>query len=109
MPRGQVEAAQALGVGTASITALIVLPQALRAVIPALVGQLIALWKDTSLVTIIALFDALDSSRKALIQEGFTDNAQEAFVFAGLLFWAVAFTMSRLSMRIERNIGIGQR
>ncbi len=109
VPRGQVEAAQALGVGTASITALIALPQALRAVIPALVGQLIALWKDTSLVTIIALFDALDSSRKALIQEGFTDNAQEAFVFAGLLFWAVAFTMSRLSMRIERNIGIGQR
>ena len=110
VPRGQIEAAQALGLGTARILILIVLPQALRAVIPALVGQFISLFKDTSLVFIVGLTEMLRAGRAvAQGQIEFSGREMEVLLFVGLVFWIVAFSMSRLSQQIERNLGIGER
>ncbi len=110
VPRGQIEAAQALGLGTARILILIVLPQALRAVIPALVGQFISLFKDTSLVFIVGLTELLRAGRAvAQGQIQFSGREMEVLLFVGLVFWIVAFSMSRLSQQLERNLGIGER
>lgn len=107
VPKGQVEASQALGLGTIDTTVFIVLPQALRAVIPALVGQLIALWKDTSLVFIVGLLEFTRAGNAALFQAEFSGSHQEVYLFIGFGFWIVSFAMSRLSVRIERSLGIG--
>ena len=110
VPRGQIEAAQALGMSTARILALIVLPQALRAVIPALVGQFISLFKDTSLVFIVGLTEMLRAGRAvAQGQIEFSGREMEVLLFVGLVFWIVAFSMSRLSQQLERNLGVGER
>nr|WP_298249411.1 amino acid ABC transporter permease [uncultured Halomonas sp.] len=109
IPRGQEEAAKALGMGYWQRTALIVLPQALKLVIPGIVNTFIALFKDTSLVLIIGLFDLL-----AIIRAGLTDSewlgfASEGYVFAALMFWVFCFSMSRYSQYIERRLHTGHR
>ncbi|MQA00869.1 MAG: ABC transporter permease subunit [Dehalococcoidia bacterium] len=109
VPRGQVEAAHAVGLGAVRTMTLIVLPQALRNVIPALVGQLITLWKDTSLVAIIALTDAVGAAQAAIAQREFIGRQAEVLLFVAFLFWTVAFVMSRLSQQLERALGVGQR
>ncbi len=109
LPRGQVEAAQALGLSALQTTWLIVLPQALRAVIPALVSQFITLYKDTSLVFILSLMDLLGAAQAATEQREFFGRQREALLFAAAVFWAGAFTMSRLSLRIEQRLGLGAR
>ena len=110
VPRGQLEAAQALGLGTFSILGFIVLPQALRAVIPALVGQFISLFKDTSLVFIVGLTELLRAGRAVVEgQIEFSGREKEVLLFVGLVFWIVAFSMSRLSQRLERTLGVGER
>ncbi|MCH7483756.1 MAG: amino acid ABC transporter permease [Chloroflexi bacterium] len=109
VPRGQIEAGQALGLGGVQVLALIVLPQALRAVIPALVSQFISLFKDTSLVFILALTDLLAVSRIAPAQPGFIGLHAEALLFIGLIYWVIAFSMSRASQQLERNLGVGER
>ena len=108
--RGQVEAAKALGLSTVRINALIVLPQALRAVIPTLVGQFISLFKDTTLVSVITLIEALRAGRAiAQGQIQFSGREAEILLFVGLLFWIVAISMSRLSQRLEQSLGVGER
>lgn len=110
VPRGQTEAAQALGLSNARILAFIVLPQGLRAVIPAMVGQFISLFKDTTLVSVITLVEALRAGRAiAQGQLQFSGRDPEILLFVGLLFWIVAFSMSRLSQRLEHSLGIGER
>ncbi|MCH7699790.1 MAG: amino acid ABC transporter permease [Chloroflexi bacterium] len=109
VPRGQVEAAKALGLSTTTILALIVLPQALRAVIPSLVGQFISLFKDTSLVAIAGLTDLLGVTRTVTAQQAFIGKQAEVLLFAALLYWIVAFSMSRASQRLERILGVGER
>ena len=109
IPRGQYEAAQALGLGTFTITTDIVLPQALRAVIPALVSQLISLWKDTSLVSILALTEGLGASQAAVSQREFFGRQREVLLFAAAVFWVVAYAMSRFSLRLEHRLGVGRR
>jgi general L-amino acid transport system permease protein len=109
VPRGQVEAAQALGLGTTRILALIVLPQALRAVIPALVGQFIALFKDTSLITIVGLTELLKAAQQVTAQPDFIGRQAEALLFIALIYWVVAFSMSRASQQLERTLGVGER
>lgn len=106
---GQREAASALGLSTYQSTTLIVLPQALRAVIPALVGQFISLWKDTTLVFALGLTELLDAGSAAYAQFEFIGRQTEVLLFVGLLFWTISFTMSRISQRIETSLGIGQR
>lgn len=109
VPRGQIEAAQALGLGTVRILALIVLPQALRAVIPAIVGQFISLFKDTSLVVIVGLTELLSVARQVTAQPDFIGRQAEALLFIALIYWIVAFSMSRASQQLERTLGVGER
>jgi general L-amino acid transport system permease protein len=109
VPRGQIEAAQALGLGGVRILALIVLPQALRSVIPALVGQFISLFKDTSLVFILGLIDLLGAARVASSQPAFAGDQAEALIFAALIYWIVCFSMSRASQQLERNLAVSER
>lgn len=107
--QGQVEAARALGLSTFNITTFIVLPQAIRAVIPALISQMISLWKDTTLFSVLSFTDALGAAQAAYAQTDFIGRQREALLFIGLLFWAGAFGMSRLSRRFEKTLGIGGR
>jgi general L-amino acid transport system permease protein len=111
VPRGQTEAAQALALSPVSITGLIVLPQALRNVIPALVGQFISLFKDTTLVFIIGMLDVLTVADNVTKQPEFRGQGliAETLVFAALLFWVGSYTLSRESQRLERRLGVGHR
>jgi len=109
VPRGQKEAAQALGLSTFHILGFIVLPQALRAVIPALVGQFISLFKDTSLVVVLALTDLLGVARLAGGQLEFSGRQAEVLLFIALIYWVIAFNMSRASQQLEKNLGVGER
>jgi general L-amino acid transport system permease protein len=109
IPRGQYEAAAAIGLSTAQSMWLIILPQALRAVIPALVGGFIGLFKDTSLVAIVGLFDFLRTGQAALAQPGWLGLAAEMYLFMSIIYWFFCFLMSRASLRIERTLGVGQR
>jgi general L-amino acid transport system permease protein len=109
--RGQEEAADALGLSYWKTTRLIVLPQALRHVIPGLVNSFIALFKDTSLVSIVALFDLL-----GILRAAFSDPAWAApttlftgFAFTGLIYFVVCFAMSRYSLFVERRLNVHQR
>ena len=111
VPKGQVEAAQAVGLAPGAIQRRIVLPQALRAVIPAMVGQFISLFKDTSLLAIISIFDLLRFSEVANAQPEFlgTNGFAQTLPFAMFIYWAFSYTMSRESRRLERRLGVGQR
>jgi general L-amino acid transport system permease protein len=108
--KGQYEASNALGMTTLQTTTLIVLPQALRAVIPALVGQTIAIFKDTSLVAIIGLFDFLFIASKVVsTQTAFLGARRENLLFVAFGYWIFTFTFSRASQRLERKLGLGER
>ncbi len=108
--RGQYEAADALGMSVVQKTALISMPQALRAVIPALVGQVIALFKDTSLVAIIGLFDLLYIGKTVIPgQSAFLGSFMETIVAVAIIYWPFAFAMSRASQRLEKKLGLGTR
>ena len=111
VPRGQVEAAQAIGLSPLKATLLIVLPQALRNVIPAIVGQFISLFKDTALVAIIGLADLLHVARTMNLQGAFLGQGlyAETLVFASFIYWAFCYSMSRASQRLERRLGVGER
>src|SRR5690606_31493834 len=112
VPRGQYEAAKALGLSPVRQTALIVLPQALRNVIPAQIGQLISLFKDTALAALaMGMFELLEVSRVITSQGEFRGQGLlgETLAFAGLLFWTVSYTMSRESQRLEKKLGVGTR
>jgi general L-amino acid transport system permease protein len=93
------------------ITALIVLPQALRNVIPALVGQFISLFKDTTLVFIIGFLDVLSIAESVTQQPDFRGQQlyAETLIFGAALFWVGAYTLSRESQRLERRLGVGTR
>lgn len=110
---GQKEASRALGMSTLQETVFITLPQALRAVIPALVGQVIALFKDTSLVTIVGLFDLLHMARQVIPAQSqpfsFLGSIKWTLVFAAVVYWVFTFAFSRVSQRLEKKLGIGER
>jgi general L-amino acid transport system permease protein len=112
LPKGQTEAAQALGLSPVRITGWIVLPQALRNVIPAMVGQFISLFKDTTLAgAAFGFFDVLNVSGAANAQEGFRGQnlTAETLSFVMLVFWIGCITMSRESQRLETKLGVGTR
>jgi general L-amino acid transport system permease protein len=111
IPRGQYEAAQAVGLAPWKVTRLIVLPQALRAVIPAMVGQFISLFKDTSLLQIIGFVELLEVAENVVSQEEFLGQRLHTvtFAFAALIYWAGSYTMSRESRRLEHRLGVGER
>lgn len=109
IPRGQIEAAHALGLGYWKTHALVVLPQALRVVIPGLVNVFIALLKDTTLVLIVGLFDLLGIIQAALADPAWLGFALEGYVFAAIVFWVLCFTLSRASLGLEKRLAQGER
>lgn len=111
VPRGQWEAAQALGLSPWKQTRLIILPQALRNVIPAMVGQAISLYKDTTLVLIIGLNDLLAVAQNVTQQPDFLGQGliMETLVFVSFIYWIVSYWMSRESQRLEARLGVGTR
>ncbi len=111
IPRGQFEAADAIGLNYRQKMSMIVLPQALKLVIPGIVNTFIGLFKDTSLVLIIGLFDLL-----GIVQQNNTDqkwlaptNAMTGYLFAGFIFWIFCFGMSRYSAFVERNLASNEK
>jgi general L-amino acid transport system permease protein len=111
IPRGQYEAAQALGLSYWRTMNLIVLPQALKIVIPGIVNSFISLFKDTTLVLIIGLFDLL-----GIVKATFADpkwvspqTATTGFFVAALMFWVFCFAMSRYSIFMERRLQTGHK
>ena len=109
VPKGQYEAASGLGLGYWQSTGMIVLPQALRMVIPGLVNEFIALFKNTTLVLIVSLFDLLGIVHAALADPKWVGLTAEAYTFAGVVFWLICFSLSRYSLRLERSLNVGQR
>jgi general L-amino acid transport system permease protein len=109
IPKGQYEAGRAVGLNEALVMALIVLPQALRAMIPAIVGQFISLYKDTSLVVIVGLLDLLGIAKAVTGQTEWIGLQKEVFAFAGMIYFITCSVMSYASRRLERQLGVGER
>jgi general L-amino acid transport system permease protein len=111
IPRGQGEAANALGLSWGNTTRLVVMPQALRHVIPGLVGSFISLFKDTSLVSIVALFDLLGSLKASFADPVWATptTAYTGFAFTGMIYFAFCFGMSRYSLFVERRLNAHRR
>lgn len=112
VPRGQEEAAKSLGLSPTKQMGLIVLPQALRNVIPAQIGQFISLFKDTTLAGLaLGILDMLNAAQAITQQPSFRGQGLiiETLLFVGFLFWVGSFTMSRESQRLERRLGVGMR
>ncbi|MGH2418456.1 MAG: amino acid ABC transporter permease, partial [Candidatus Limnocylindria bacterium] len=109
IPSGQLEAAQALGLRSWQTNRFIVLPQALRAVIPANVGLFISLLKDTTLVAIIGLAELLGIGQAILAQPDSLGAHLEVFFFIGVIFFVLCYAMSQASYRLERELGVGTR
>jgi general L-amino acid transport system permease protein len=101
VPRGQHEAAEALGLSYWKKNGLIILPQAIRHVIPPLVNTFIAFFKDTSLVLIIGIFDLLTTAKTAIIDPAWQSFSVEVYLFVGLIYFAFCFAMSRYSRQLE--------
>jgi general L-amino acid transport system permease protein len=113
IPKGQYEAATALGLSWVQSMRYIILPQALRAVIPALVGQFISLFKDTSLATIVGLLELLGIAKSVIEQPAWKNIPGgvvfEVFVFTALVYFVFTYNMSLASRRLERTLGVGRR
>ena len=110
IPPGQVEAAKAIGLSNFHITSLIVLPQALRLVIPTMVGQFIALFKDTTLVYIVGINDLLGIGNAVLnLNPEFVRLQMEVYLFIALIFWVFSYFMSKASLQLEKALGLGER
>lgn len=111
MPRGQYEASSALGLNKPKTLGLIILPQALKHVIPGIVNTFIALFKDTSLVTIIGLFELLNTVRSAARDVNWSSPTSDitGYIFAGFVFWIFCFGMSRYSIYMENRLHTGHK
>lgn len=109
IPKGQYEAAAALGLGYWKMMGLIILPQALRLVIPGIVNTFIGLFKDTSLVLIVGLYDLLGMAQLIIKDPAWLGLATETYLIAGAGFWIFCFGMSRYSMMLERRLARDRR
>ncbi|MBP2291301.1 amino acid ABC transporter permease [Azospirillum rugosum] len=104
---GQREAAESLGLGRVQTMGLVILPQALRVVIPGIVNTFIGLLKDTSLVAVIGLLDLIGIIKTATSDPNWLGFAAEGYTFVGLVFWVLCFSMARYSLRLERTLRNG--
>jgi len=107
MNKGQYEAAQSLGLNYYLTMRLIILPQALKIVIPPTVSILISAFKDTSLVVIIALYDVLKTTQTTLSDPQWMGFSAEAYIFLALVYFVCCFAMSSYSRRLERELSFG--
>lgn len=103
IPPGQYEAAKALGWPYWRMMSVIILPQAIRLVIPALAINFLSLFKDTTLVAVIGLLDLLGIAKAAMADSEWLGFTKEAYVFAGVVFWIVCFSISRYSVYLEKK------
>lgn len=101
IPRGQFEAARALGLNTFLLLILVILPQALRAVIPTIVGQFIGLFKDTSLLSLVGLVELTGIARSILAQPQFLGRYMEVYIFIGVIYWVFCYSMSLVARQLE--------
>jgi general L-amino acid transport system permease protein len=110
IPRGQLEGAMALGLGYWRTMGFVILPQALRLVIPGIVNSFISLFKDTTLVLIVAIFDLLGQLRAAFADPNWATPVTlfTGFAFAGIIYFLVSFGMSRYALFMERRLSIDQ-
>ena len=108
IPRGQYEGGMALGLGYWRIMGFVILPQALKLVIPGIVNSFIALFKDTTLVLIVAIFDLLGQLRAAFADPSWATPVTlfTGFAFAGIIYFVVSFAMSRYALFVERRLSI---
>ncbi|MFN7662045.1 MAG: amino acid ABC transporter permease, partial [Dolichospermum sp.] len=104
IPRGQIEAGKALGLNTPLLLTLVILPQALRAVIPAIVGQFIGLFKDTSLLSLVGLVELTGMARSILAQPQFLGKYAEVYLFIGLIYWLFCYSMSLSAKKLEKQL-----
>jgi len=110
VPEGQIEAAKAMGMNSFQTMGLIVLPQAIRAVIPAIVGQFISLFKDTTLVVIIGINDLLGIGKSIINSKPeFVQLQTEVYIFIAVIYWIFSYLMSMASRRVEDALGVGKR
>ncbi|WP_445248765.1 amino acid ABC transporter permease [Microcoleus sp. OTE_8_concoct_300] len=109
VPRGQIEAARSMGLNTPLLTILIVLPQALRTVIPAIGGQFIGLFMDTSLLSLFGMLELVGISRAVLANPSYIGRYAEVYLFIGIIYWIFCYSMSLASRKIERTLEVGQR
>jgi general L-amino acid transport system permease protein len=109
IPQGQYEAARSLGLTGAQTMILVILPQALRIVIPPLMGQFISLFKDTSLVATIGILELLGISRSILAQPKYIGSQQEVLLFITMIYWAFSYFLSYVAQRLEVALGVGER
>lgn len=110
VPNGQIEAAKAVGMNGFQTMVFIVLPQALRAVLPAIVGQFIALFKDTTLVVIVGINDLLGIGRSVINSDPeFVQLQMEVYLFIAVIYWIFSYLMSLASRRLEAAMGVSTR
>jgi len=109
VPRGQIEAARSIGLNTPLLTILIVLPQALRTVIPAIGGQFIGLFMDTSLLSLFGMLELIGISRAVLANPSYIGRYAEVYIFVGIIYWVFCYSMSLASRKIERSLEVSQR
>ena len=109
LPKGQFEAADAMGLNYVQKTTLIILPQALRVVIPPLINTFIGFFKDTSLVLIIGIFDFLNTANQALVDPNWAGFPGEVYLFAAFVYFCFCFSMSRYSKYLEIELNKGTR
>ncbi len=109
--RGQYEAAEAMGLNSVQKHLYIILPQAIRAVVPAIIGRFIALWKDTALLAVISLVNTLEKAKKIL--GGQNDLAEgsffEVYILVGVIYWVVSYLLSRMGSTAEERLGAGEK
>jgi general L-amino acid transport system permease protein len=109
LPRGQFEAADAMALNYVQKTSLIILPQALRVVIPPLINTFISFFKDTSLVLIIGIFDFLNTANQALVDPNWAGFPGEIYLFAAAIYFIFCYSMSRYSKYLETELNKGTR
>lgn len=109
VPSGQLEAARALGLNPLLVIGLILLPQALRAIIPAMVGEFVGLFKETTLLSVFGLIELLGISASILANPEFIGRYAEVYLFAGVIYWLFCYGMSIASQRLESQLGVGSR
>lgn len=107
VPRGQQEAAFSLGLNTPKTLGLIVLPQALKIAIPAIVGQFISLFQDTTLLAIVGLAELLGIGRSVLANPNYLGRYAEVYLFLGIIYWFFCYAMSLGSRKVEEKLNTG--
>ena len=107
LPKGQYEAADSLGLNYGQAMRMIILPQALKIVIPPTVGILVSAFKDTSLVVIIALYDVLKTTQTTLSNPKWMGFSTEAYLFLSILYFICCYAMTSYSRRLEKELDTG--